>query len=218
MADTLLGKTMKELIVIGGGGHAKAVISALKKLKAFEIIGYMDVKDKGDVLGVRYAGSDEDLKAIKQKYPGCLAVIGIGCVTISDKRKRIKAQLEQLGFELPAIVSLEATVNEDVYIGKGTVVMDGAILNPGTRIGECVIVNTNSCIDHDCRIGDFVHIAPGATLSGGVTVGDNSIISAGATVIHGIKICANCIIGAGATVTQDCLISGTYVGVPARKI
>ena len=40
---------------------------------------------------------------------------------------------------------------------KGTVVMDGVIINSGTKIGYFSIVNTKASIDHDCKIGN-IHI------------------------------------------------------------
>ena len=38
---------MKEKIVIlGGGGHAKVIISILKKIDKYEIVGYTDLENK----------------------------------------------------------------------------------------------------------------------------------------------------------------------------
>lgn len=213
-----LYKDMKEIIVIGGGGHSKSVICLIKKLGDFRIIGYLDNVDKGSILGIGYLGNDNYLKKIINDYPDCSAVIGIGNLKISSQRRDLKEKLEQAGFKLPALISPTAIINEEVRIGNGSVIMDGVIINSGSSIGECAIINTASVIDHDCNLGDFVHLAPSATLSGGVEIGENSIIGAGATVIQYKKICVNCIIGAGAVVTDDCNLAGTYVGVPARKI
>ena len=41
---------------------------------------------------------------------------------------------------------------------------------------------------------------------------------AGSTVIDHISICDNVMIGAGAVVVKDIMESGTYVGIPARKV
>lgn len=207
---------MEKIVVVGGGGHAKVVISLLKKLKRFDILGYVDFEDMGFILGVSYLGSDERLVRIKERYPMCAAAIGVGCVEIRDRRMRIKEKLESLGFDLPVLISPHAIVNEGVEIGRGTVVMDGVVIQAGTVIGEAAIINTRSSIDHDCRIGDFVHMAPGATLSGGVVVGRNALIGVGATVIQNKTICEDCFIGAGATIVEDCLTPGIFLGTPAR--
>ena len=208
---------MPEIVVVGGGGHAKGIISLLKRFPSYRLLGYTDLRDQGDILGIHYLGNDSQLAVIQKKYRGCLAVIGVGGVTISKVRNGIKQKLELLGYKLPAIISPTAVIGEEVLIGNGTVVFDGVVVNTGTRIGECVILNTHCTIDHDCVIGDFSHIAPGATLCGGVRVGQNSILSSGSIVIQYKTIGESCLVGAGATVVDDCCEPGLYLGTPARR-
>ena len=43
-------------------------------------------------------------------------------------------------------------------------------------------------------------------------------IGVGACVKNNINIAPNCTIGAGAVVVKDISESGTYIGVPARKM
>ena len=50
---------MYNIIVIGGGGHAKVIISILKKIKNFKILGYTDYKDNGEILSIPYLGNDD---------------------------------------------------------------------------------------------------------------------------------------------------------------
>jgi UDP-perosamine 4-acetyltransferase len=207
---------MDKIVVVGGGGHAKVVISILKKCATYSILGYTDLIDNGSLLGVEYLGDDAVLEGIVRERPKCLAILGVGYVAISDIRKRLAERLGQLGFQSPVVMSPRSIVNEDVSIGQGTVICDAAVINSGTNIGKHCIVNTNSTIDHDCEIGDFVHIAPGVTLGGGNKVGSHVMIGAGVTIIQYKTVSENCLIGAGAVVTNDCLVPGTYVGCPAR--
>ena len=134
----------KTIVVIGGGGHAKSLISVLKKLRDFRIAGYTDIKDKGEILGIKYLGDDSDLKKLADNGRTACAAVGIGKTEKPDDRKRIIANLKKLGFHLPALISPDAVVNEDVIIGEATVVFDGVIVNSGSRIGNAVILNTNS--------------------------------------------------------------------------
>lgn len=211
---------MNEIVIIGGGGHAKVIISILKRIDRHNIVGFTDIVKKGSILDINYIGDDGVLETLINKYKSCFAVIGIGITDLSDidKRLTIQKRLESLGYDLPVIKSPVAIINENVELGKGTVVFDNAVINTGTKVGENAIINTNSAIDHDCQIGDHVHIAPGVTLSGGVVVRNKSLIDAGATIIHNVNIGENCIIGADALVTGNCLKPGTYVGVPAKLI
>ncbi len=209
---------MTDIVVIGGGGHAKVVISIIKKINNFKIIGYTGPEDRGRILGIDYLGNDDVLRQVKRDHPSSSAVISIGMLKNLDaqKRKQLFELAVTLGFKLPPVTSPDAIINENVKIGDGTVVMDGVIINSGTVIGEGVILNTSCSIDHDCKVGSFTHVAPGATLSGGVTVGKNVLVGAGATVTQYKTIADNVLIGAGSVVTQDFTEAGIYVGNPAR--
>ena len=208
----------EEIVLVGGGGHAKVIISIIKKMNDFRIIGYTDPDNRGHMLGAEYLGGDDLLRQVTRDHPSAIAVIGIGMIKNSDarKRKQLFDLAGSLGLKLSPIISPDAVINESVKIGDGTVVMDGVVVNSGSAIGSGVILNTNCSVDHDCKISSFVHIAPGATLSGGVTVGENALIGAGSTVIEYKSIADNVIIGAGSVVVEDIQEPGTYFGNPAR--
>ena len=208
---------MAEIIVIGGGGHAKVLISLLKKLD-WSVLGYLDDRDRGEVLGVTCLGGDEELGSILATHAGCAALVGVGKVDASDARVLLQREAVALGFRAPAVVSPSAVVNEGVTLGAGTVVFDGAVVNSGAVVGDLCILNTNSTVEHDCRLGDDVHVAPGATLSGCTRIGDDCLVGTGATVIQGITVCDGCVIGAGAVVIADIVDSGVYAGNPARRL
>jgi len=44
---------MDDIVVIGGGGHAKVVIAILRKVRRHRILGYTDLHDHGTLLGAR---------------------------------------------------------------------------------------------------------------------------------------------------------------------
>jgi len=209
---------MKEKIaIVGGGGHAKVIISILKKLKKYEIVGYTDISNNGLILGIQFLGNDEKLQTLFDSGVQN-AAIGLGQIKTAVHRRKIAALLKNIGFKIPAIISSNSIINEDVNFGNGTVVMDGVVINSGTSIGEFSIINTNSSIDHDCKIGSFTHIAPGVTLSGEVTIGDNVLIGTGASVIHQIKIPDNTIVSSGTSVQKNITKAGIYRGVPAKSL
>jgi sugar O-acyltransferase (sialic acid O-acetyltransferase NeuD family) len=205
------------IVVVGGGCHAKVVISILRKLKRYRILGYTDLKDRGAAVGVPYLGSDRELAALAVGRK-LNAVLALGQVGLGKPRYELWKRLYSRAISFPLIVSPDAIVNEGVSGGEGAVVMDGAVINSGATIGRGAIVNTNSTIEHDVVLGDWVHVAPGATISGGVRIKTFSMIGAGATVIEGVRIAAGCMVGAGATVVHDLTKRGIYVGSPARRI
>jgi sugar O-acyltransferase (sialic acid O-acetyltransferase NeuD family) len=206
------------IVLLGGGGHAKVVVSILRKLCGFNILGYTDLRNNGALLGVPYLGFDAELTKFAAEHEKLNAVLAVGQVGLGKARCSLWEKLQILALAFPPIISPSAIINENVSIGEGSVAMDGAVINSCARIGRGAIVNTNSVIEHDVVLDDWVHVAPGATVCGGVTVGRYSMIGAGATIIEGRQIATDCIVGAGATVIHDLTEPGVYAGCPARRI
>lgn len=208
---------MAEIVVIGGGGHAKVLMSLLKKL-GWEILGYTDERDRSAILGAPYLGDDVVLPDLLSTHQNCSAMIGLGKIDESAARAGLHGELRALGFDSPVVVSPRAAVNEEVELGIGTAVFDGVVVSSGVVAGSICILNTNSTVEHDCRLGDNVHVAPGATVCGLVAIGNDCMIGAGSTIVQGVTVCAGSLIGAGAIVVADIDIPGVYVGNPARRI
>ena len=194
----------KQIVLIGGGGHCKVIIDAIKLKNKFSIYGITDFKlaKKTKILGVPVLGKDDMLLEIFKKGIK-YAFISVGSVGDCSIRKRIDKELVKIGFKLPVIIHPRAIAAKDAEIGEGTFVAAGAVINPGTRIGRNAIINTSASIDHDCEIGDFAHIAPGVTLSGGVKIGSETHIGVGANIIQYVKIGSGCMIKAGALLTDN---------------
>lgn len=184
---------MKDIIVIGGGGHAKVMISIIKKLKTYKIIGYTDITNKGNILGVSYIGTDEEVLNYSKQM---LLALGIGQIRNLESRRKIVYCFTDKSYKFATLVSPDSVLNEDVSIGSGSVIMDGVVINSGTRISRYTIINTKASIDHDCEIGDFVHVAPNVTVCGDVKIGNCVFIGAGSTIVNGVSIPDNTFIKA----------------------
>jgi len=208
----------KKIVLIGGGGHCKVVISILNKLDNFEIAGIVDnYKAKSFISGIKIIGTDDDLKDI---YKSGIhnALITVGSTKDNAKRYRLFNMAREIGYKFPVIISPEAIVDESVKIGEGTVIMPGSIINIDSSIGKNCIINTGAIIEHDCKIGNHCHIAPGVHISGEVNICELSFIGIGTTIIQGIKIGKNVTIGAGSVVIKDISDNVIAVGNPAKII
>lgn len=207
---------MSEFCIVGGGGHARVLLYGLQQL-GHQVRGYTAPHDEGVSMAIPFLGSDDAFLDLGALLPE-LAVLGLGKVTVSQRRLEILERYQACGVDFPVICTQGAIMHSGVDSGAGSVVLDGAVVVTGSRLGRACIINTHATVDHDCVLGDDVHVASGATLSGGVVVGDRCMIGTGANIIHAVRICADSVIGAGATVVHDIITPGTYVGTPARRI
>ena len=203
----------KKLVIIGASGQGKVVADIASKLQKYKEIVFLDDNENTkQCLNFPVVGKSLDAKYYIKEADFFVA---IGNAQI---RKKVTEQLEALGATLPVLIHPNAVISEWVTIGIGTVVMAGAVINPNSIIGKGCIINTCSSVDHDCCLGDFVHIAVGAHIAGTVRIKDNTFIGAGVTIKNNVSICNDCIIGAGAVVVKNIEETGTYVGVPVKKI
>ena len=203
---------MKELIIIGAGGHGRVIADIAQKLGTYQKISFLDDGDAEESMGLPIVGKTDDVDKYVQTADIFVAIGN------SEVRGEFIERLLAMGASVPTLIHPNAVIGACVEVGAGTAIMAGAVINPCARLGKGVILNTCSSIDHDCIVGDYCHIAVGVHVSGTVSLGDQVWVGAGATIKNNVSICANCTIGAGAVVVETIQSCGTYIGVPAKKM
>lgn len=190
----------KEILVVGGGGHARSVIDVVEAEGRFVIAGVVDNTPPSDdsVLGYSWLGDDTELDGLVARFK--YAVVAVGQLPRPDTRIRLFQRLTQLGAELPTIVSPHAVVSAHARLGQGTVVMHGAVVNAGAVVGKNCIVNTMGLIEHDTHVGDHCHISTGARVNGECVVGEESFIGSGAVVFQLVRLPPRSVVSAGSVV------------------
>ncbi|MFT4004115.1 MAG: acetyltransferase [Lacrimispora sp.] len=209
----------KEVILIGGGGHAESIIDSIHTLEEYEIIGILDnYKKTGEtVLGIKIIGTDMDLEELCQKGLK-YAIIAIGSIGNTETRRGIYELCKRTGYELPNIIDKSSIVSQTVHMGNGNFIGKGAVINSGAVIGNGCIINTGAIIEHGCTIGDFAHIAPGSVLCGNVSIQENAHIGAHSTIIQNVTIGYDTIIGAGSLVLKNIAPRQLAYGSPAKEV
>lgn len=202
-----------KLLIIGASGHGKVIADIALKLNRWQTIAFLDDDEKIKAsMGIEVIGKLDDAFEHIKDFD---IFIGIGN---NVTREKIQERLEYKDASIPVIIHPEAVIGNQVEIEPGTVVMARAVINCSTRIGKGVIINTGATIDHDNFIEDYVHISPGVHTAGTVRIGKGTWLGIGSVVSNNINITSGCKVGAGAVVVKDIDETGTYVGVPVRKI
>lgn len=192
---------MKNIVLIGGGGHCKSVIDVIEQEGQFEIVGIVDKPELlgSNVLGYSVIGSDSDLDSLAKKYQ--YALITVGQIKSPLLRIRLFDLAISAGFTLPNIISPNAYVSKHAVIGRGVVVMHNAIVGANVSIEDNCIINSKALIEHDCSISEHCHVSTNATINGGVIVRPRCFIGSGVITKESITIGENSFIKAGSLVT-----------------
>lgn len=179
---------MKEIILVGGGGHCKAVIDIIEQMESYIIAGIVDKEELvgTEVLGYKVIGCDNDLEKLREQIPN--AIVTVGHIESNDLRKKLYSKLKELDFTLPSIVSPRAYIAKGASIDEGSVIMHDTIINSGASIGKNSIINTKALVEHECIVEDNTHISTGAILNGNVVVKENSFVGSGAIIVQGCEV------------------------------
>lgn len=191
---------MKDIILIGGGGHCKACIDVIELQGNYIIKGIIDVPEKlgTSVLGYNVIGNDSDIPDLIKDCKSFLITVGqIGNASV---RSKLFELLKSYNVELPIIVSPLAYVSKHAEVREGTIIMHHALINAGAKIGANCIINNKALLEHDVSIGNHCHISTGAIVNGGVNIGANTFYGSGAVCKQYINIDENSFVKANSIV------------------
>jgi UDP-perosamine 4-acetyltransferase len=208
---------MTKVVILGAGGHARVLVSALRKMNTI-VVGCIapEAPDGRWPSDIPWLGPDSVLAS---RDPARVRLVaGLGGIRSNERRRQLFEKAKAGGFMFQSVLHPDATIADDVSIEEGAAIMAGAIVQTGCRIGVNAIVNTGAILDHDCHIGAHAHIAPGCAISGGVTIGEGAHVGTGACVIQGVMIGPNALLAAGCVAVHDVAAGEVVAGVPARPM
>ena len=92
---------MRNLLLLGGGGHARSIIDIIESKKDWKIIGFVGLLTEANKEFSVYKsiGSDKDLSDLRNSYSN--AFIAVGQIENPFKRKELAKRLEELDFFIP---------------------------------------------------------------------------------------------------------------------
>jgi len=201
-------KTQEKIHIYGTGGHA---LSALDILLSKPFPGKIEfIEEHNPSINTFHSYKVLPKIPTASKTPLFLA--------LGNNNHRKNLFLNNPSCLYTSVIAKNAYISNLAFIGKNIFIGHHAHIGPDAVIGDNSIVNTAAIIEHEVIIGKHCHIAVNATITGKVTIGDEVFVGAGAIIKNNISICSNVIVGAGAIVVKNIDESGTYIGIPAKKL
>ena len=207
---------MKNLILIGGGGHCKSVIDVAESA-GYTILGILDrsIPVGETVLEYKVLGNDDLIEPYLDRAE---FLVTVGQIKSPAIRIRLNKMVKDAGGKLATVIAPTAHVSKYASIGEGTVVMHQAVVNAGAQIGMGCIVNTFANIEHDVKLGDFCHVSTGAMVNGEAVIGEGTFIGSQSVVNQCVKVCNMTVVASGSVVHKDIIDAGVYAGNPIKHI
>lgn len=203
------------MIIVGAGGFARQLYDLFIQLDYPAEIAFFDNLSP-DLPERLY---DRPVLRSKQEARAWLVRSSSFCLGLSgsDNRRSMVSLFSAWGGTLETVISPYARVARHVkQIGRGSVILTGAIVENDVYIGEGVLINNQAMVHHESHLSDYCEIAPGANLLGKVRLESEVFVGAQATVLPGIHVGGKAVIGAGAVVTRNVREGIVVIGNPAK--
>ena len=190
---------MKQIIVIGAGGHSAEIDDyfqyAKNKLPDFEleIVGYIDDNAssyRNYDFTAPFLGDIQSHLVQKEFY----YIMGIA--NLKYRRPIIEKFLAE-GAVFISFIHPDTYISASSKIGIGVVVAPGVNIGPKVTIGNFTLINSRSSMGHDTTVGSYNFICPNVCFSGFTLVGDENLFGINSTTIPGIQIGSRNKIAAG---------------------
>lgn len=208
-----------QLVVIGGGEHARVLIEAARsRPDLWEVRGFIDLRANPETesrLGIPRLGSDEEGLALAAGG-GLQFVLGLAGLGSRHARSAVVKAYDEAGARWATVVHARAWISPTAQLAEGVFVSAGAALNSGARVERHAVINTGAIIEHDVLVEEFAQVSPAAAIGGGARVGREAYVGLGACVRDHLEIGENATVGMGAVVVASVPRGVVVVGNPAR--
>ncbi|MDC0859400.1 acetyltransferase [Candidatus Pelagibacter sp.] len=202
--------TLKSNIVVGAGGHSRAILENLYILNKKNIKVY-DLNFSPNANKIILKNKVIDIKKILNKEISKKNNMFLAIGSNILRKKYFKKFSTKMN--MPNLISNKSNISSFSKIGIANFFNHFSYVGPNSSIGDNNIINTQSLIEHDVKIGSHCHISPSVKIAGSCSIGDNVMCGIGTIIINNINICSNVTIGAGSIITSNIYKPGTYVTV-----
>jgi sugar O-acyltransferase (sialic acid O-acetyltransferase NeuD family) len=212
--------------IFGTAGFAKETDWLIQEIGSYAGDDYTTdyfVAENGNILigteinGVRVISEDQFQSDFRDVPKNCFIAVGSPAVKeLIYNNIRMTPNTEFPNLIHPS-VNFDRRKNK-VKMGFGNIICAKNVITTDIIIGNFVHMNLDSTIGHDSVIGDYTTISPGVHISGNVLIGKSVFLGTGACVLEQVQVADHVKLGAGAVLVKSTPTTGTYVGVPAKRI
>lgn len=209
---------MKNIIIIGSGGHAaelREYINHHNAKGASEPINVLGFIDDDESTHSHYSFIEPYLGNIKNHVINPDAFYLMAIANLSYRQPIIERFISE-GAHFTGFIHPTAIIASSAEIGEGTVISHNASVGPKVKIGKFNMLNSRCTIGHDSVLGNFNFISPQVAVSGNSHIGNGNLLGTNSCTIPGILIGNNNKIGAGTSVIMNVGDNLTVVGNKPR--
>jgi sugar O-acyltransferase (sialic acid O-acetyltransferase NeuD family) len=190
-----------KLALYGYGGHAREVAAQIGE----EITFFVDDEYSNDIA--------KPLSLFNPEKYHMMVAVGS-----SKARFDIVQKLPKETIYFTFIHPTALILDDNIEIGEGSFIGAYSILTTNIKIGKHALLNRGNQIGHNTVIGNYFSAMPGAIVSGNVTIYDCVYMGTNSSIREKISIHSLSTIGMNSCVVKNVNETGTYVGVPIKKI
>lgn len=188
---------MSCLLIIGAGGHGQCCHEIAQRMNCFEKISFLD-DDERYFLSDIVIGKINDLENFKNEYDSCFVAIGNNKV-----RKELCLKAKQLGYQFATLIDPMSFVSQYCFVGEGTVVFPGAVLETHCHVDRGCIISSNTTINHDAKVNAYTLIYSNSIVRPRAYIGEMCLIESRCVISSDITVRNNSYIAEGRIVNSD---------------
>ncbi len=180
---------MKDIIIIGSGGHGAELDEYIKYnnkngIEEYKVIGFLD--DNPDNYAT-YQLSAPLLGGVRNHEirKDCHYLMGIANLKY---RKYFVEKYIDKGAKFVGIVHQSAYISDSANIGMGVVIGPMVNIGPNAEVGNFSMLNSRCSLGHDTKLGKFNFVSPNVCFSGFTKIGDENLFGINSATIPHIEI------------------------------